>query len=281
MDIGIPASSMVRLGGKSTDRTQPLSLHHIQRTSPASKFTKSDWNDIQCLKGDVQKHHLSLERAAGRYQQFNPRYEDIMQFLEFDPTDGDYLDAFELPVLAAGQVLVGKKGRPPGKTYLINQWANGWDAGVLKDHDVVRNSSEIWGMTPLERKAKLAAWKEAILKDQVQTIQESAQKYDKSQSLLDAKFEEKDGKVLASKQIIGCTTTAAAKYRDHIKAASPDVLLVEEAGEILESHVLTALAPSVKQLILIGDHKYVLFAAEFVILTALVGNFARRSITIS
>jgi superfamily I DNA and/or RNA helicase len=33
------------------------------------------------------------------------------------------------------------------------------------------------------------------------------------------------------------------------------VLLVEEAGEILESHILTALGSRTKQLILIGDHK--------------------------
>ena len=33
------------------------------------------------------------------------------------------------------------------------------------------------------------------------------------------------------------------------------MVLVEEAGEILESHILTALAPQTQQLVLIGDHK--------------------------
>jgi len=33
------------------------------------------------------------------------------------------------------------------------------------------------------------------------------------------------------------------------------IVLVEEAGEILESHILTALGPETQQLILIGDHK--------------------------
>ncbi|KOS16916.1 NFX1-type zinc finger-containing protein 1 [Escovopsis weberi] len=44
-------------------------------------------------------------------------------------------------------------------------------------------------------------------------------------------------------------------FQSIIKSAEPDVVLVEEAGEILEAHVITALSPSVKQLILIGDHK--------------------------
>ena len=33
------------------------------------------------------------------------------------------------------------------------------------------------------------------------------------------------------------------------------MILVEEAGEILESHILTALSPRTQQLVLIGDHK--------------------------
>lgn len=45
--------------------------------------------------------------------------------------------------------------------------------------------------------------------------------------------------------------------RELIRAARPSVLLVEEAGEILESHVLTSLSDGVEHLILIGDHKYV------------------------
>ena len=278
MDIGIPEDNMVRLGGKSTDRTQSLSLH-AQRSSLASKFTRSDWIDIESIQEDIWQHHQSLTAAAGRYQKYNPSHHDVMQFLEFDDVDGDYFSAFELPTPAPGQVLRGENGKPLNKTYLMEQWVNGRNAGVMKDHEMVRSSPEIWSMKFAERRAKFKAWKEGILKDQVQNIQEAAQKYDICQSELEAKYEEKDGKVLASKKIIGCTTTAAAKYRDHIKAASPDVLLVEEAGEILESHVLTALAPSVKQLILIGDHKYVVLATQLDVLTGFVDNFAQRLTT--
>jgi len=60
---------------------------------------------------------------------------------------------------------------------------------------------------------------------------------------------------LAGKRIIGCTTTGAAKFAQDIHAAKPDVLLIEEAGEILESHVLTAMSENTSQVILIGEHK--------------------------
>ena len=54
---------------------------------------------------------------------------------------------------------------------------------------------------------------------------------------------------------MACTTTAAAKYSQDLQVVSPDVLLVEETGEILESHVMTALGPRTQQLVLIVDHK--------------------------
>jgi superfamily I DNA and/or RNA helicase len=34
---------------------------------------------------------------------------------------------------------------------------------------------------------------------------------------------------------------------------SPKVMVVEEAGQVLESHILASLVPSVEQIIMIGD----------------------------
>ncbi|KAG1673298.1 hypothetical protein FOA52_002578 [Chlamydomonas sp. UWO 241] len=63
--------------------------------------------------------------------------------------------------------------------------------------------------------------------------------------------------VLECARVIGCTTTAAAKYKDLLqsKGCAPGVVMVEEAGEVLEAHVLTSLSPVTKHLIMIGDHK--------------------------
>ncbi|KAL6920984.1 hypothetical protein FSST1_005010 [Fusarium sambucinum] len=47
------------------------------------------------------------------------------------------------------------------------------------------------------------------------------------------------------------------RLNDFLEGSSPtpDIILVEEAGEILDAHIITAMSASVKQLILIGDHK--------------------------
>lgn len=49
------------------------------------------------------------------------------------------------------------------------------------------------------------------------------------------------------------TTTGAAKFNFLLAAAQPEIVIVEEAAEVLESHLLASLMPSTKQLILIGE----------------------------
>ena len=96
-----------------------------------------------------------------------------------------------------------------------------------------------------------------MLREVVQELYDLGKRYNDMQAELDRMFSARDLGVLMSKRIIACTTTGAAKYTEILHEVGPDVLLVEEAGEILESHVLTALAPETQHMILIGDHQCV------------------------
>ena len=61
--------------------------------------------------------------------------------------------------------------------------------------------------------------------------------------------------VLEKVDLIGMTTTGAAKYQHIIQRLKPKIIVVEEAAEVLESHVVSCLTAATQQLILIGDHK--------------------------
>lgn len=50
------------------------------------------------------------------------------------------------------------------------------------------------------------------------------------------------------------TTTGAAKYKALLKNVTSQIMIVEEAAEVLEAHITTALTKHTQQLILIGDH---------------------------
>ncbi|KAJ9620155.1 hypothetical protein H2203_007920 [Taxawa tesnikishii (nom. ined.)] len=66
---------------------------------------------------------------------------------------------------------------------------------------------------------------------------------------------EVDLRVLNQADIIGVTTSGLARNLELLRNLDSKVLLCEEAGEVLESHLLTALLPSIEHAILIGDHQ--------------------------
>jgi len=48
------------------------------------------------------------------------------------------------------------------------------------------------------------------------------------------------------------TTSGAAKFGNLLRFIGPKIVICEEAGEVLEAHILSTLAPSTQHLILIG-----------------------------
>lgn len=60
---------------------------------------------------------------------------------------------------------------------------------------------------------------------------------------------------MAQIEIVGCTTTGLCKYRGLLAALKPRIMLIEEAAETKEASILSALYPSLQQLILVGDHQ--------------------------
>lgn len=251
LDIGIPANQMLRLGGKSTSRTKCMSLY--DQTTTFRQKTAS-WTAINKLKQKTEAHSTRLHRAFDRYKSTNLRPADLMEYLEFLPDGADFYDAFTVPKAEDGLTMVGPGGRAVNDSYLFDRWSNGQDAGLFSGN-VLENVQHIWTMPVPARQASLSSWKLDILKEQVAELYGIAEDYNEAQGELDRMFKNGNAEVIASRRVIACTTTAAAKYAQELQAASRDVILVEEAGEILESHILTSFGPLTQQLVLIGDHK--------------------------
>jgi hypothetical protein len=66
---------------------------------------------------------------------------------------------------------------------------------------------------------------------------------------------------LSKAKIIGMTTTGAAKNSGLLQKLVAEAMIIEEAGQVLESHVLTAMTPNLKRLILLGELTNLLIAA--------------------
>ncbi|CAH2283721.1 Hypothetical predicted protein [Pelobates cultripes] len=66
---------------------------------------------------------------------------------------------------------------------------------------------------------------------------------------------QEDQLILQEADIIGMTTTGAAKHRKLLQTIQPKIVVVEEAAEVLEAHIVTTLSSGCQHLILIGDHQ--------------------------
>ena len=84
--------------------------------------------------------------------------------------------------------------------------------------------------------------------DHVEMYTHFCEEYQKAQSELESS-------VLYSAAVVGMTTTGAAKYHSILHRIRPKIVIIEEAAEVLESHIVTTLTASTQQVILIGDHQ--------------------------
>jgi AAA domain len=208
---------------------------------------------------NLQKMHSmeegqNLSKAFDSFLKADANKFDILQHLEFQMDGPPFFDAFRVPEEEENMVRVGRRGRTVDRFYLLDRWCRGKDAGMYQS-TVEPSCKEVWDIKPESRMKALSKWKSEILKERVVSFHEKGLAYNASLDQINAIHMEKDLQVIRRRRVIGCTTTAAAKYVQALQSISPGILLVEEAGEILESHILTALGPETKQLILIGDHK--------------------------
>ena len=98
-------------------------------------------------------------------------------------------------------------------------------------------------------------WATQYLRNQKEEMVHPAEHYNAICTNYSRVKEEIDCYVARGADIIGMTTTGAAKHHHILKNIRPKIVVIEEAAEVFESHVITSLSPSVQQLILIGDHK--------------------------
>ncbi|CAE7233886.1 unnamed protein product [Rhizoctonia solani] len=116
---------------------------------------------------------------------------------------------------------------------------------------------QVWDMSLKEREALYNRWY-MVASDSIRESQvEEFERLQRNHAAALKKYQEIQDQnrvnLLRKAHIVGCTTTGAAKVVSLLSGMSPKVMVVEEAGQVLESHILASLVPSVEQMIMIGD----------------------------
>ncbi|KAI8351956.1 AAA domain-containing protein, partial [Mortierella sp. GBAus27b] len=109
-------------------------------------------------------------------------------------------------------------------------------------------------MSMAERHRLMESWKPMVREVMIESL---SRLLECSKSLVKLKndvYDEVRRAILRRTSVIGMTTSGAAKYQRLIEAVAPRIIICEEAGEVMESHILATLSNSTQHLILIGDH---------------------------
>ena len=105
-------------------------------------------------------------------------------------------------------------------------------------------SAELRGLDEEVQKIPLA---DSLPKDLLDRIKNVMDELEQSQRTEDASL-------LRRAEIVGMTVTRAARERRLLEILAPGIVVVEEAAEVLEGHLVAALPLSAKHLVLLGDH---------------------------
>ncbi|KAL7957161.1 P-loop containing nucleoside triphosphate hydrolase protein [Trichoderma compactum] len=252
MDIGIDESNMVRIGSKATARTDALRIDNLSKI-PQGRSNFDIRPMLNATRGEQLQTVTRLDDLIQSLKSQVP-LQEILDMLEFSDTGMAYWGAFQVP---DGEQIAGKNNKPLQPVDVFGHWLNGRklsSLGMLAAH-IDPEHYPIWNIPPKRRHTLFNEWVNQARQEQIDEFAQLAETANNLYRQIDSLFKESKRNVVKNRRIIGCTTTGAAMYQSIIRAASPDIVLVEEAGEILEAHVITSLSPSVKQLILIGDHK--------------------------
>lgn len=254
LDIGVNEADMVLLGPKSSPKTQSMRVDD-RLSSGNFRISRQVFAEIDSLKTkavviDQRLADLMEQLTSGRIDG-----DDIIALLEFSEDDGHFWQAFQLPQADDGFQLTLKHNKRASPRELYWSWLRDMKLEALGQFAMLMSpeAQAVWNMSRDARVSLDNKWADQVRAERKQTYLELSEEAEGVQGQIRNLYAESKRKLLQQTRLIGCTTTRASMYQSIITTV--DVIVVEEAGEILEAHIIAAGSPSVKQIILIGDHK--------------------------
>ena len=237
---------IIRLGSRSqSEILQKRNLRIVARSMPSTSGEKKHiWEMKQLLR--IQQSEINTTLAS-----FSTRdNEKTIQAYLKSHHRAHYSQLFATSMNAYDKV-------DPDRGDQVRTWLRGGPRQASIGHprsvdDLLH--SDLFTMASGERQSLHQHWTADIwhiLHEQaiqsIQSHQQTKEQYDRIRA-------GQDLKCLSKACIVGVTTTGSARHRDLLRGLGSKVLICEEAGEVVEAHVLTTLLPSLQHVILVGDH---------------------------
>lgn len=240
-------SQIIRIGSRSkSELLENLNLRTVVRQN-ASR-TKNENRTIHDLLNEIESIAKQLETLSVRLSTCHT-WDSISQHLaikyphHFRDFEGIDDEGFQ-------------EVRNKNKGTSLHGWLNG-NAGNNDNEprpNEVLTGLHLDSLTNSERKSLYFYWMKGIKSPMLSEVQMLTAKHQRTQTRLKRTMEEEDLRCLQQAFVIGVTSSGLARNIDLLSRLPSKVIIMEEAGELQESHTLVSLLPKVEHVILIGDH---------------------------
>jgi hypothetical protein len=252
LEVGI--TKIIRIGGRS--QAQELDGKNLRvvsrtmgKTTVESQILGRAYTDQeQCLKG-AGKNLQTLHR----YRK-GPTWDSLNTFIRcksraiYEQLATDTEEGF---TIVGGDSLtnwLGPRARagPPVDQNVSDEVLEGLS---------LRAADDIHQLTRAERWTLVMSWMKEMQAEGSARLHESLEEAGSYRRAIGAVHDDVDRRALLQADIVGVTTTALARNIETIGRLRPKVIICEEAAEVMEAHILSALMPGVEHFIQIGDHR--------------------------
>ncbi|KAG9695911.1 hypothetical protein KCU95_g3802, partial [Aureobasidium melanogenum] len=243
LDHGI--TQIVRLGSNS--RSERMADINLRKVAATVERTKAENSEYGKTRGQMDDQTVTITRYL---QSLSRDTQNVREYLAQNQPN------YYAQIYGAGRDADGWEEERHGSVgQRFKKWLHGGKhVQSNRTLQVITRVANVNDLLNNERRLLHDYWLGRAQKRILDALNDRAKRFNTLKLRLDAIKNETDLRVLNQANVIGVTTSGLARNLELLRKLSSKILLCEEAGEVLESHLLTALLPSVEHAILIGDH---------------------------
>lgn len=250
--VGI--TKFIRIGGQS--RTPEIDGHNLRKVSAGAQKTSHESHLLGSTYSSLEEGRKKMGSSLSALHQL--RRDSLVALDQFLERRHPRLHSQFFKEDAEGFKRVGKD--PIGSWLRAGQNdAFPSTSDPLSDEDLdalLRQAQRNVDSVPSRyRQHMVDDWFRQLRRDRIELLHENIVATEAQCDTINTVHNEVNRRTLATADVIGITTTGMARDVSLLRGLRSKVVLCEEAGEVLEAHVISALMPSVEHFIQIGDHQ--------------------------
>lgn len=241
-------SQIVRVGSQS--KSEKLDEFSLSAVSKWNKKTDWEKQEISATTKRLSYDELEFD-AIGIQKQVSPSRLKP-HILQHHSRHGDQLFA----KTQDDSITHSSSSSKPASQDPIELWM---DSGMWSDAPprsaATLENIDVFDMSQQERVKMYGQWCRELRDDEGRKVTQLVESHKASKIRFDAIEDKMHLRCLNQAEVIGITTSGLARRHDMFQRLQSKVMICEEAGEVLEPHMLSAFLPSVEYAILIGDQE--------------------------